>query len=93
MHIGILLLIFSSLFLAGCMSVPVSIPAEIPGQPEPSDMPDLSTPSPVADQPAPYPDLGPAPELTNDTWLNVHSPLRLADLRGKVVLIDMWTFG
>jgi hypothetical protein len=42
---------------------------------------------------ASLPDLGPAPELTNATWLNVDSPLRLADLRGKVVLIDMWTFG
>ncbi len=42
---------------------------------------------------ASYPDLGPAPELTNDTWLNVDAPLRLADLRGKVVAIDMWTFG
>ena len=42
---------------------------------------------------ASLPDLGPAPELKNDTWLNVDSPLRLADLRGKVVLIDMWTFG
>ena len=39
------------------------------------------------------PDLGPAPELTNDTWLNVDAPLRLADLRGKVVLLEMWTFG
>ena len=42
---------------------------------------------------ASLPDLGPAPELTNDTWLNVESPLRLADLRGKVVALDMWTFG
>jgi hypothetical protein len=42
---------------------------------------------------ASLPDLGPAPELKNDTWLNVDSPLRLADLRGKVVAIDMWTFG
>lgn len=42
---------------------------------------------------ASLPDLGPAPELTNDTWLNVDSPLRLADLRGKVVIIEMWTFG
>ncbi|PWB75998.1 MAG: hypothetical protein C3F07_04055 [Anaerolineales bacterium] len=42
---------------------------------------------------ASLPDLGPAPELTNDTWLNVDAPLRLADLKGKVVLIDMWTFG
>ena len=41
------------------------------------------------------PDLGPAPELTNDVWLNVAqaSPLRLADLRGKVVALEMWTFG
>ena len=39
------------------------------------------------------PDLGLAPELTNNTWLNVDAPLRLADLRGKVVIIEMWTFG
>lgn len=42
---------------------------------------------------APLPDLGPAPELTNDTWLNTEGPLRLADLRGRVVLLEMWTFG
>src|SRR5215208_5260964 len=39
------------------------------------------------------PDLGLAPELTNNTWLNVDSPLRLADLHGKVVIVEMWTFG
>ena len=37
--------------------------------------------------------LGPAPELTNEVWLNTDGPLRLAELRGKVVLLDMWTFG
>ena len=43
--------------------------------------------------PASLPDLGPAPELTNGTWLNVDSPLRLVDLRCRVVIIDMWTLG
>jgi len=39
------------------------------------------------------PDLGTAPELQNEIWLNTNQPLRLADLGGKVVLLDMWTFG
>lgn len=38
-------------------------------------------------------DLGPAPELENEVWLNTDEPLRLANLRGRVVLLDMWTFG
>lgn len=38
------------------------------------------------------PDLGPAPELTNTIWLNTPLPLRLANLHGKVVLLEMWTF-
>jgi len=55
---------------------------------------------PVDDEPAeaspsavPLPDLGEAPELTNEIWLNTDTPLRLANLRGKVVLLEMWTFG
>jgi len=38
------------------------------------------------------PDLGPAPELNNSVWLNTPAPLHLADLRGKVVGLEMWTF-
>jgi thiol-disulfide isomerase/thioredoxin len=38
-------------------------------------------------------DLGPAPELDNEVWLNTKVPLKLADLRGQVVLLEMWTFG
>jgi len=66
-----------ALILVGCAA---------PGAPQPqtdSAMPKFAS----------LPDLGPAPELTNDSWLNVDAPLRLANLRGKVVLIDMWTFG
>jgi hypothetical protein len=39
------------------------------------------------------PNLGPAPEWTNDVWLNTDQPLTLVDLKGKVVLLEMWTFG
>lgn len=61
-----------------------------------------TTPEPILEQEneaseppqfaAPLPDLGPAPELTNEVWLNVDAPLRLADLRGKVVALEMWTY-
>ena len=49
-------------------------------------------PPPTGD-PTALKDYGPAPELSNDVWLNSEQALRLADLRGKVVLLDMWTFG
>ncbi len=39
------------------------------------------------------PDLGPAPEFKNETWLNADEPVTLASLRGKVVLLEFWTFG
>lgn len=37
------------------------------------------------------PQRGIAPEFDNQTWIN-SEPLRLAELRGKVVLVDFWTF-
>jgi thiol-disulfide isomerase/thioredoxin len=43
-------------------------------------------------QTASLPDLGPAPEITSAVWLNTDGPLHLADLRGKVVGLEMWTF-
>lgn len=53
-----------------------------------------NTPSSVFDvYESKLPDFGAAPEFTNESWLNTDTPLRLANLRGKVVLLDMWTFG
>jgi thiol-disulfide isomerase/thioredoxin len=39
------------------------------------------------------PDLGSAPDFDSNIWINVDAPLHIADLKGKVVLMDMWTFG
>src|SRR5271157_202402 len=55
----------------------------------------VSTPNPEI-SPMPktidLPDLGPAPEFVGiDHWLN-STPLTLQSLRGKVVLVDFWTF-
>ncbi len=41
---------------------------------------------------AELPDNGPAPELLNQVWLN-SEPLRLAELRGQVVIVEFWTYG
>jgi hypothetical protein len=35
-----------------------------------------------------------APELSGGgAWLNTDRPIALKDLRGKIVLLDFWTFG
>lgn len=39
------------------------------------------------------PDLGVAPEINNEVWLNTETALPLASLKGKVVLVEFWTFG
>ena len=74
-------LVFGFLFLGLAACGGVTVPKTESGTPE--TMPINAS----------LPDLGPAPELTNEIWLNVDAPLRLADLRGKVVAIDMWTYG
>ncbi|MDF0645149.1 MAG: redoxin domain-containing protein [Nitrospira sp.] len=33
-----------------------------------------------------------APDITNQTWLN-SDPLHLNELKGKVVMVEFWTFG
>ncbi len=34
----------------------------------------------------------PAPEIVSSTWINSR-PLKLEELRGKVVMVEFWTFG
>jgi len=63
--------------IGGCIAQKASQPQTDSAMPNPTSLPDL----------------GPAPELTNTTWLNVDAPLRIADLHGKVVIVEMWTFG
>ena len=42
---------------------------------------------------APLPDLGPMPELTGGTrWIN-SPPIARAELRGRVTMIEIWTYG
>ena len=42
---------------------------------------------------ADYPNLGLAPEIENEVWVNTDTPITLASQRGKVVLVEFWTFG
>ena len=57
----------------------------------------LNTGQPAPAQPGnpatDLPDLGKAPELHDGVWINTDGPIRLADLKGKVVLLEMWTYG
>jgi hypothetical protein len=39
------------------------------------------------------PVIGPAPGWDNEVWINSDGPLPLEELRGKVVLLEFWTFG
>lgn len=76
--ISLILLVF---VLTACSS--------IPNTPNASSTPEMET----VDTTSSLPVIRKAPELNNEVWLNIDQPLRLADLQGKVVLLEMWTFG
>lgn len=77
-------------------SLPVASPTSTPEPPlpvaslTPTLQPSLPSASPIATSP---PDLGLAPDFANDVWINTDEPLTLDKLRGKVVLVEFWTFG
>ena len=61
----------------------------IPPTNTPTNTP-TDSPQPIR---ANYPNLGSAPELENEVWLNTEQPVTLASQRGKVVLVEFWTYG
>jgi hypothetical protein len=71
------------LTLAGCSALAPLKEDIVMSEPSPNEAPETLE----------LPDMGEAPELVNETWLNTQGPLRLADLRGRVVLLEFWTFG
>ncbi|MCP4427832.1 MAG: hypothetical protein GY803_25395 [Chloroflexi bacterium] len=82
--------------LIGCTAV-----AQPPIQP--TDKPAANPTNPVAIQTtiqptgrpimSDLPDLGEAPEIFNEVWINADTPATIASARGKVVLLEFWTFG
>lgn len=68
-------------FIADVQAVPEGETVAAPADPTPLPF--------VADLPV----MGIAPELHDGAWLNSSTPLSLAGLRGKVVALEMWTFG
>ena len=48
------------------------------------------TPQPIE---VDLPNMGEAPEILNETWINTDAPVTLESVRGKVVLLEFWTFG
>jgi len=83
-------------FVAGCVAQTEWAPSSLTKQMNlPAPTSQASNASTLPPQAGRLPELhnwGPAPELTNTEWLN-SAPLRLADLHGKVVLVEFWTFG
>lgn len=108
-RLAALALLLLSLAVSGCRSGepapdPVAPSSAGEGQlpPEPESIVDdppspesqaTETPEATAINAQELPDLGPAPELDNEVWLNSDGPLTLASLRGRVVLLEFWTFG
>ena len=59
------------------------------------EQPVVTRPTPTAAQLqllAGLPVIGSPPELHNEVWFN-SAPLKLSDLRGKVVIVEFWTYG
>jgi len=101
--LGAFLLLMSA--CAGASAPPTPAPQTSPptiariealSAPTPTALATKAMPSPTP-APAPTairPPSGPlAPNIVSDTWLNTNGPLAWDSLRGKVVMVEFWTFG
>lgn len=73
-------------------SADASEKSDVPGPPETQDKDTVIGPNgkPIQN---PFPNRSPAPSLDGgEAWLNTSGEISLKDLRGKVVLIDFWTY-
>lgn len=77
-----------ALFVASAVAIPLAVIAVMQLRPAQVVRADATATAPVT-----LPDLGAMPELAGGTqWIN--SPaLTRADLKGKVTLVEIWTFG
>src|ERR1041385_7091747 len=74
-----------------CLTVAIGCAViELPGSFAVADPPPAAQKTNVAENP--YPHRVPSPALERGEWVNTPAPLVLADLRGRYVLLDFWTF-
>jgi thiol-disulfide isomerase/thioredoxin len=79
---------FATRILAGIMVWLACSPALLSAQ---EAKPEIDKPKGRVENP--FPKAFPAPELEGGVeWLNVGGPISMKDLRGKVVILDFWTF-
>lgn len=92
---GVTALMAAALAGCGAASTPQAESAlpDAEGQQPTGTQPEQAPAGSDQQPPAPTENYGPAPEITNEVWLNTDAPIRIADQRGKVVLVEFWTFG
>ena len=76
------------------LPAPGTAPASADGEMAPDDRGDSEDPVTTAAEPVPVSWRQPAPEFPAGLdWLNTEHPLTIESLRGKIVLLDFWTYG
>ncbi len=95
--LGGLTAVFAGLTMALMACTAVTQPAIQPTEQVTSQATAVPPPTEIQPTEEPFmadlPDLGAAPEIRNEVWVNADAPATLASAEGKVVLLEFWTFG